>query len=471
MAYKYSDQGSVPFNPPLMDEEVENQEITKQDVYSILLLLLLYVIQGIPIGIRNAIPLVIHDRASYSSIALLSLTSLPYALKLLWAPILDFVYIQRLGKRKTWIIPTQFLCGLFLLYGSIDGKLDNWIGQDETVDTATLFIYFFIIYFLLATQDIAVDGWALTMLPPHLRIHSSTCNSAGQSLGINIAFMGFITLNSRDSCIRLYHFWNKICSLFGINYIPPDDNSIVPLVTLSGFCRFFGIIIILCTICVFFKRELDDKPILRDEVIELEFGTISQQDPYINEKNTQVLQSYKTLMKIIFLKPVRIMAFLLLTKKIFFSPEEPADLKLLGNGLPKDMFALARPILVPIEIIFPPIISIYINQYGASSVMLRGLYAHLLELIASTVFIVITGIYYKEERGRILRLLYYGVFISMLVFRQIVKMVINVADVAWFATVSDPKIGGTYMTLLNTFSNIGYLWPSSLAFLLVDPLG
>lgn len=45
-----------------------------------------------------------------------------------------------------------------------------------------------------------------------------------------------------------------------------------------------------------------------------------------------------------------------------------------------------------------------------------------------------------------------------------------VSIMAFFAKVSDPKIGGTYMTLLNTISNLGGNWPATLVLWLVDPL-
>ena len=46
----------------------------------------------------------------------------------------------------------------------------------------------------------------------------------------------------------------------------------------------------------------------------------------------------------------------------------------------------------------------------------------------------------------------------------------HVASMAFNAKVSDPLIGGTYMTLLNTVNNLGANWPSTLALWLVDPL-
>ena len=45
-----------------------------------------------------------------------------------------------------------------------------------------------------------------------------------------------------------------------------------------------------------------------------------------------------------------------------------------------------------------------------------------------------------------------------------------VACMAFHAKVSDPMIGGTYMTLLNTVTNLGANWPSTVALWLVDPL-
>ena len=41
---------------------------------------------------------------------------------------------------------------------------------------------------------------------------------------------------------------------------------------------------------------------------------------------------------------------------------------------------------------------------------------------------------------------------------------------AFFASISDPAIGGTYMTLLNTISNLGGNWPQTMSLWFVDHL-
>jgi len=45
-----------------------------------------------------------------------------------------------------------------------------------------------------------------------------------------------------------------------------------------------------------------------------------------------------------------------------------------------------------------------------------------------------------------------------------------VATLAFFSRISDPRFGGTYMTLLNTLSNLGGAWTHSVSIGLVDLL-
>ena len=73
-----------------------------------------------------------------------------------------------MGRRKTWLIPAQLLCGIIMIAGS--SYVSDWIGDttatsvNPQVKVSHLAAFFLFLYFLMATQDIAVDGWALTML-------------------------------------------------------------------------------------------------------------------------------------------------------------------------------------------------------------------------------------------------------------------------------------------------------------------
>lgn len=45
-----------------------------------------------------------------------------------------------------------------------------------------------------------------------------------------------------------------------------------------------------------------------------------------------------------------------------------------------------------------------------------------------------------------------------------------VAVLSFFARISDSRFGGTYMTLLNTLSNLAHAWSSTVALQMVDVL-
>lgn len=102
----------------------------------------------------------------------------PFSLKLFWAPIVDSIFSQKFGRRKTWLIPTQYLMGLFMLL--LSSYVDHWLGKEhENPNIEMLTALFFSLNVLAATQDIVVDGWALTMLKRYFgkvsepRVHAS----------------------------------------------------------------------------------------------------------------------------------------------------------------------------------------------------------------------------------------------------------------------------------------------------------
>lgn len=186
---------------------------------NVCLLLFLYVLQGIPLGLAGSVPLIMQSKnVSYKDQAYFSFVFWPFSLKLLWAPLVDSVYVKRFGRRKSWLVPTQYLLGLFMLGLSftVDSLLRTTGSQGP--DVVTLTAVFFMLAFLAATQDIAVDGWALTMLSRENVGYASTCNSVGQTAGYFLGNVLFLALESADFCNKYLRF-------------EPQDHGIV---TLSG---------------------------------------------------------------------------------------------------------------------------------------------------------------------------------------------------------------------------------------------
>ena len=75
----------------------------------------------------ETLPFLLRERLSYSKIATFTLCSYPYSLKLLWSPIVDARFFSSIGRRRSWIIPTQTILGSIMLWMSfnVQAFLDN----------------------------------------------------------------------------------------------------------------------------------------------------------------------------------------------------------------------------------------------------------------------------------------------------------------------------------------------------------
>ena len=123
------------------------------------LLLGLYFSQGLPFGffVMGMPVLMREDGISLEAIGLSSLLAIPWATKFLWAPLVDRYTGGRLGPRRTWIVPLQMGSALVLFALA-------W--ADPSQGLAWILVGVFAINLLAATQDIAVDGWAVDILSP-----------------------------------------------------------------------------------------------------------------------------------------------------------------------------------------------------------------------------------------------------------------------------------------------------------------
>jgi len=144
----------------VINKMATEDSLAKKDGTKILLLLYLYLLQGI-LGFSAIIPLLLTESSvSYSDQGIFRLASWIFLFKLVWAPIVDSVFVKRFGRRKSWLIPIQLLIGLFLLGFSSSTK---FLVESGTNIVFLTFI-FFALNFLAATQEICIDGWAITML-------------------------------------------------------------------------------------------------------------------------------------------------------------------------------------------------------------------------------------------------------------------------------------------------------------------
>jgi len=112
----------------------------------------LYAAQGLPYGFFSlALPALLREAGwSLTAIGLLQFLALPWALKFLWAPLVDHH-----GTRRAWLLGLQ---GAAVLMALLLAVLDLALGS------VWLFVAVFLFNLIAATQDVVTDGLAVRLL-------------------------------------------------------------------------------------------------------------------------------------------------------------------------------------------------------------------------------------------------------------------------------------------------------------------
>lgn len=450
-------------------------------------------------------------KIAYNAQAIFALCSWPFSLKLLWAPIVDACFSKRFGRRKSWLVPIQLIAGMLMVGGSnyVEQELgldnnNSAFGGDASggiasvVDAAAsdsttttmeqaaksmnvqgVTFFFFTLYFLMATQDIAVDGWALTMLSRKNRGKGPICNSIGQNIGYFLSYVGFLALNDVDSSENLWRPLLRLPSRPGTG-----------LVSLGGFVKFMGSFMLVITVLVgLFKKEIDmsieggdcltigcggggDKSNTDMETLipkkDVEEDDDDDDDHEIDAYEIGIAETYHRLWSVVKLPAVQSLILILLTYRLPCALSDNVKfLKAVEFGLSKQTTALLSPtIILPLGILVP-IIGTKIWQ---GHPLKQFMFAYKFRVTFVALVDVLMLLVVRSFRGgntnliggaTVSRLIFWGLLIASTALQATVHSLQFNAQMTFFAHRVDPAIGGSYMTLLNTFGNLGGTWPSS----------
>jgi MFS family permease len=141
-----------------------------------LVLACLYTAQTMPGHFAsNAMPVILRSEGfSLDRIGFMGLIGLPWALKFLWAPLVDR-YGTRSNHYRTWVLAMQLLFAATTLAVS-------WLNFRE--DLGAIAVLMTLSYAFAATQDIAVDAYAVRTLKVHERGLGNGVQTGGNMLGI-----------------------------------------------------------------------------------------------------------------------------------------------------------------------------------------------------------------------------------------------------------------------------------------------
>lgn len=135
----------------------------------------LYIAQSIPMSFFSTVVPVIMRQEKYSlqSIGLLQLVKLPWIFKFLWAPMIDN-NARTTKQLRNWILFSELFYAIVILS----------IGLfDLQTDFKLIIILMIVAFIASATQDIAVDIFAILQLKPDERSLGNSMQSAGSFVG------------------------------------------------------------------------------------------------------------------------------------------------------------------------------------------------------------------------------------------------------------------------------------------------
>lgn len=154
----------------------------------------------------------------------INIIGVPYILKWLWAPLLDRLTLSSLGRRKSWIVATQWVLIIVLWLMSYLHPAQN---------PGLLMGLGAILAFFSATQDIAIDAYRTEILAPKERGLGAALNVTGYRFALLIAGALALLLADRigwDYTYKIMALMLMICSM--LTFFAPEPQVLKQPTTL-----------------------------------------------------------------------------------------------------------------------------------------------------------------------------------------------------------------------------------------------
>eukprot|EP00884_Botryococcus_braunii_P021945 jgi/Botrbrau1/8434/Bobra.0237s0053.1 len=186
------------------------------------------------------------------------------------------------------------------------------------------------------------------------------------------------------------------------------------------------------------------------------------------EEEVGLKEAYLQLWRVICLPAVQQLAVVLFTYRLFMLPaESAAAFKLLEKGVAKDALAGLVLLQFPCELLSAVVAGRWAAAGSPAKAPPHGFRIRLLMSVLTTTLVLYFPEGASSLRAHPLEFLLLGAsglvtsFASTLMFTALGS---------FFNRISDPSMGGSYLTLLNTIANIGYTMPKLIIFWLMDTL-
>jgi PAT family beta-lactamase induction signal transducer AmpG len=181
----------------------------------------------VPLGLASGVPLALTgatlqawltvEGVDLRTIGLLTLVGLPYAVKFLWAPLMDRFVPPWLGRRRGWMALTQcgVAAGLAAMAGT-DPSAAPWLLAGVALSVA----------FLSASQDIVFDAYRADVLRPAERGLGAALSVTGYRLGMLLSGAVALILSEQIGWARTYGLMALIMAVaVGATWLSPEPEA------------------------------------------------------------------------------------------------------------------------------------------------------------------------------------------------------------------------------------------------------
>ncbi len=125
------------------------------------------------------------------TIGLISLASLPYTLKFLWAPVVDALALPwlsaRLGRRRGWLVASQLVLMVAIVFLGT---------RDPVAAPLAVGLGALLVALASATQDIVIDAYRVEILPPEEQGAGMASYVAAYRVGMLVSGAGLVGLTA-----------------------------------------------------------------------------------------------------------------------------------------------------------------------------------------------------------------------------------------------------------------------------------
>ena len=174
----------------------------------------LYVAQGVPWGFMLiTLPSYLAYRYRVGDDEIGQLTAvilIPWAFKLIWAPLIDAFTIRSMGRRRPWIIGSELMMALTLL---------GFLGLGDPSENLRMILWMYFLHNCFASlQDVCTDALAVDILPVHEQGRTNGLMWGSKLVGKGIGAWGLshiLNLGGIEACVAV-----QVALLLGIMLIP-----------------------------------------------------------------------------------------------------------------------------------------------------------------------------------------------------------------------------------------------------------